>query len=62
MQIRIHMKSGKTLVETGVSDYTIRYTDEQITYISIELSWWRRCRTIIIGSIDLKSIEAITIH
>ena len=61
MKIKIHMKSGKTLTQSGVKDYRIEYTDSAIIAISIDLHWFQS-RTIIIASLDLDSIEAMTKH
>jgi len=60
MRLHIHMKSGKTLTQRGVKDYSYKYNNNQITAISIELRWWAR-KSILITSLDMKSIEAMTI-
>lgn len=59
MKIKIHMKSGKTLTQKGVKDYSIKYNNDQIVSVELELYWLFNF-SIIMGSIDLKSIEAIT--
>lgn len=61
MKLKLHMKSGKTLVQNGVKDYTYKFTSESITYLSITTYWWAR-RTILVPSVDLSQIEAITSH
>jgi len=59
MIIEIHMKSGKTLTQSGVKDYSIKYNNEQIVSIELRLYWWAKF-SIIVGSLDLKQIEAVT--
>lgn len=59
MIIEIHMKSGKTLKQRGVKDFSFKYNNDQITTLRIELYWWSNF-SIFINSIDLASIEAIT--
>jgi len=61
MKLKIHMRSGKTLVQNNVKDWGIKYNSEQITSLSIDINWWGN-RTIILGALDLNSIEAITKH
>lgn len=59
MKIKIHMKSGKTLVQNGVKHYNYSYNNDQITKLSLDLRWWAK-RSIFVSSLDLKSIEGIT--
>ena len=61
MKLKLHMKSGKTLVQRGVKTYTYRFSPESITYLSITTYWWAK-QTILVPSVDLNQIEAITIH
>ena len=59
MKLKIHMKSGKTLSQRGVKSYKIRWDDHAITGIEFTLKWWAKT-TVIVSSLDLGSIEAIT--
>jgi len=62
MKIKIHMKSGKTLVESYVKDFTVKYNNNEITGLNIDLFWYARNRTIFMAALDLGNIEAITMH
>ncbi|HHZ95398.1 MAG TPA: hypothetical protein EYN67_07545 [Flavobacteriales bacterium] len=61
MKLKIHMKSGKTLVERGVKDFNLTYGDKGITQLEIILYWYHT-RTVIMGALDLACIESITRH
>ena len=61
MKLKLHMKSGKTLVQRGVKDCKYSYNSTSITALTITTYWWAR-QTILVPSIDLSQIEAITIH
>lgn len=61
MKLKIYMKSGNVITQSGVSDYQIAYEGNEIKRLSIDLYWWGR-RRLIMSSLDLSQIEAITRH
>lgn len=61
MKLKIHMKSGKTLIQRGVKDWSLKHNNQQMTELSIEVYFWSTL-TIIMASLDLSSVEAITRH
>lgn len=61
MKLKIHMKSGKTLVQRGVKEYNFKYTSNEVIGINIELKWWAKF-SVLVGTLALDQIEAITRH
>lgn len=61
MKLKIYMKSGNIVTQGGVKDYKIYYEGNEVKQLSIDLYWWGR-RRLIMSSLDLSQIEAITRH
>lgn len=40
MKLKIHMKSGKTLVQRGVKNYNFKCNSDEIKEVKIMLYWW----------------------
>lgn len=60
MKLSFHMKSGKTLVQRGVKHYNFKYNNDQITAVNMTVRWGFKLR-VLVGCLDLKSIEAVTV-
>lgn len=60
MKINIFMKSGNVITLTRVKTWAIKYNCNNIVSLSISYHRWFQKERLIIESIDLKSVEAIT--
>ena len=61
--LTIYLKSGNTIRLPFIKDWTIRTKNGTVTYLEIErygLFEWLPTKKLIVGSIDLPQIEAIT--
>ena len=58
MKLSIHMKSGKTLIQKNVANYKIKHLENEITSFSFLLEP-KGHLTLVMGALDLSSIEAI---
>lgn len=61
MKLKIHMKSGKTLVQRGVKEYNFTCIGGKITGVKLKLKWWASF-TIVLGTLAPDQIEAVTRH
>lgn len=55
------MKSGKTLVQRGVKEYSFKYSGDEITSVKIQLKWWASY-SVLVGTLALSQIECVTKH
>lgn len=60
MRINIFMKSGSVIALSRVRKWEIGFTRNQVTSLSIEYYRWSAKERLIVGSIDLSNIEAMT--
>jgi len=63
MKLKIYMKSGNTITLPYIYDYTIGYTGNKITKLSITRNWFALYlglgNSLLVGATDLSQIEAI---
>ena len=65
MNLTIYMKSGNKITADKVTDWNIKYDNEQITHIIVEqkTKGFGRCKNkVLIATIDLKQIECVVEH
>ena len=65
MNLTIYMKSGNKITADKVTDWSVKYNNEQITSIRVEqkTKGLYRCKNkVLIATIDLKQIECIVEH
>ena len=61
MKLNIFMKSGNKIEVYGVKNWEIKYAGDVITKLSIDYRWLSlKSDRLIVGSIALSQIEAIT--
>ena len=63
MQLNFYMKSGSCLKLKGIKSYEFKSSGNDITYISLEYgspARWLRSDRLLIGTINLSQIEAVT--
>jgi hypothetical protein len=60
VKILIHMKSGKTITQSGVKNYSFTYSGDDIKSIEIELYWFSK-RTMLVPCLRFSSIEAVEV-
>lgn len=64
MKLRIYMKSGNVIVLPGIKNYKIKNVGNAITYLQMDQTFFSRCFSrvrLLIQTIDLSQIEAITV-
>lgn len=60
MKLTLYMKSGNKIVQRGVKAYEVRFRGNEITQLMIKLRWLRIGPTLLVGSVALDQIEAVT--
>jgi len=60
MKLNLYMKSGNVIVLNGIDNYKLKANNDNIIYLELVMSDKARGEKLIMPSLDLSQIEAIT--